>query len=272
MRVIYIDVLLAVNIYVDYLLLRTTAALTRSPLGGRRCLLTSALGSLLSLIILAPELGSAVTAGIRLSGALLICAMAFGVRPLSRLLLDTAVFFGANFLFAGCVYAVSSRLGADFIYMGNSVVYADIPLIVLILTTGGLYLIIRGVRLLTDGSPAQAGCYAVHIRKNGREVCLKGFPDTGNVLVDLFTGRPVIICGGEEFLRLTGLDPELKSLPRGFRLLPFSTVSESGTMPVFTPDEVTIEDLATGRKKRVDASAGLGREPLAVFDPRLLDL
>lgn len=272
MTVIYLDVLLCVNIYVDYLLLRTTARLTRSPLGGGRCLVTAAMGSLLSLIILAPELPAAATAGIRLGGALMICTMAFGMRPFPRLMLNTAVFFGANFLFAGAVYGVSSRLDADFIYLGNSVVYADVPLILLIAVTGGLYLIIHGIRLMADGTPREAGCYIVSIRKNGREVRLKGFPDTGNVLVDMFTGRPVIICGGEELLRLTGLDPELKDLPRGFRLLPFSTVSETGTMPVFTPDQVTIENSLTGRKKRVDAMIGLGKVSEAVFDPRLLDL
>ena len=272
MKVIYIDVLLVLNIYVDYLLLRTAAGLTHSPLSGKRCLAAAVFGSLFSLVILAPPLSPLLSAGLRLTAAVSMTAAAFGLRPVSRLALNTGVFFGVNLVFAGGVYAVGQLMAPEFLYLGNCVVYADISLIVLVLTTGGLYLIIRGAAFLIGSSPRQNGCYFVTIRKNGQEVRLRGFSDTGNILVDLFTGKPVIICGGEDFRRISGLSGNTEDLPKGCRLIPCSTISGTGVIPVFKPDSIVIEDTLTGKFRSVEALAGLGNTPEAVFNPRLLEL
>ena len=269
MKVIYIDVLLVLNIYVDYLLLKTTARFTRTPLPTGRCLTASILGSFFSLMIFAPELPPLIVCLTRLTAAVIITAVSFGIRPFSRLLLNTGVFFMVNFIFAGAVYAVIHMLRPQIIFMENLVVYADISLIVLVLTTGGLYLVIKGAGMLTDSSPEMKDCYMVCVKYKGETMRLHGFPDTGNVLIDHFSGRPVIICGEKELgIKISGLD----ELPEGFRLIPFSTVSECGIMPVFRPENVTIENILSGKNKAVDAMIGVGKNPDAVFNPRLLRL
>ena len=48
MKSIYLDVLIVLNIYVNYFLLRATAKFTHTPLKTIRCIISSVIGSLFS--------------------------------------------------------------------------------------------------------------------------------------------------------------------------------------------------------------------------------
>jgi stage II sporulation protein GA (sporulation sigma-E factor processing peptidase) len=112
------------------------------------------------------------------------------------------------------------------------------------------------------------GGYRVCIRYRCCTVQLRGLADTGNSLVDFFTGKPVIVCDAAGF---AGIDTDAFP-PKGFRLLPIATVSGSGMIPVFQPDEVVIYTEQTGRCQQVDALVGLGERGngMAIFHPRVL--
>ena len=268
METIYIDVLIILNIYVNFFLLRITAGVTHSPLKNSRCAAASAYGSLFSLTILLPCLGTLIPLAIKLAAAVSIVALAFGFHGAKRLMINTAAFFAANFVLAGAVYGVYSLLKPQFIRFNNGCFYIDFSLIVLIVTTAALYAAVYLARLIFGSSAADSGCYSVIVRYRERIVNMEGIADTGNTLVDVFTGSPVIVCDRsrfEDFLSAGG------KLPRGFRYLPCRTVSADGVIPVFRPDEVLILNRLSGERKPVDALVGLGEcSGSAVFDPRLL--
>lgn len=271
MQTIYIDVLIVLNIYVNFFLLRITAGITHSPLRTWRCTAASVYGSLFSLTILLPFLGNTVSLIIKLAAAVTIVAFAFGIRCPRRLLINTAAFFAANFVLAGTVYSVYTLLKPDFIHFNNGCFYIDFSLLILIITTAALYFAVRIVRIFTDKAPA--GDYRVLIRAGKKVISLTGLADTGNGLVDYFTGSPVIICSEESFPELTGRELDISLLPKGFRLLPCSAVSGSGLIPVFRPDEVLIISCTKNEKKPVDAVIGFGESGgKAVFNPKLLKI
>ena len=101
MQTIYVDVLIVLNIYVNFFLLRITAGITHSPLRTGRCMISSVYGSIFSLTILLPELSSIITLLIKLAAAVSIVALAFGAYDKKRLLINTGAFFAANFVLAG---------------------------------------------------------------------------------------------------------------------------------------------------------------------------
>ena len=80
MKSIYLDVLIVLNIYVNFFLLRATARFTHTPLKTSRCVLSSVLGSLFSLTIFLPVSNFFITLLIKLAAAAVITAMAFGVK------------------------------------------------------------------------------------------------------------------------------------------------------------------------------------------------
>jgi len=267
---IYIDVLIILNIYVNFFLLRITAGVTHSPLKNVRCAAASAYGSLFSLTILLPALGTMVTLAVKLAAAVSIVTLAFGIRGGKRLMINTAAFFGANFVLAGTVYGVYSLLEPQFMHFNNGCFYIDFSLLILIITTAVLYAAVRLIRNAVDRVPA--GDWTVTIRRGERIVRLDGLADTGNGLVDYFTGTPVMICPEESFAELTGSPIDTDRLPRGVRLLPCSAVTGSILIPVFRPDEVVISSKSS-RSKTVDAVIGFGEcGGKAVFNPKLLKI
>ena len=189
MQVIYADVLIILNIYVNFFLLRTTARVTHSPLGTFRCIAASVYGSIFSLMILLPNLGVLPNMAIKAAAAVTVVLVGFGFHGYKRLLADTCAFFGANFVLAGAVYAVYSWLRPDFIKFNNTYFYIDFSLLILILTTSAMYLIVCMIRFFTDRKID--GDYRITVRYGKHTVLLKGLADTGNVLTDYFTGCPV---------------------------------------------------------------------------------
>lgn len=271
MQTIYVDVLIVLNIYVNFFLLRITAGITHSPLRIGRCAAASVYGSLFSLTILLPELGTFLSLLIKLAAAVSIVAFAFGLRGKKRLMLNTAAFFTANFVLAGTVYGVYTLLRPEFIHFNNACFYIDFSLLILIITTAALYFAVRILRIFTDKAPD--GDYRVFIRSGDKVLSLTGLADTGNALVDYFTGSPVIICSEESYSELTGTELDISLLPKGFRLLPCTAVSGRGLIPVFRPDEVLISSCTNGGRKPVDAVIGFGEcGGKAVFNPKLLKI
>ena len=80
-----------------------------------------------------------------------------------------------------------------------------------------------------------------------------------------------MICGKEVFYELTGSIMPENGMPEGMRVIPCSTVSESGLIPVLRPDELLIIDTETGQRKSAGALVGFGNcGRRAVFHPELI--
>lgn len=267
MQTIYIDVLIILNIYVNYFLLRITARLTHSPLSTGKCVISAVYGSLYSLLILAPQLNTYLNIIIKFFAAVTIVIMAFGFHGKKRFLINTSAFFSANFILAGTVYAVYSWLKPEFVHFNNSYFYIDFSLLLLVLTTAVMYFMVYIAEIFLDRTPDGTDCYSVIIKYRDRIITLDGLADTGNSLTDFFSGSPVIVCDKRKFSDIT----DNGSPPKGFRLLPCSTISDSGFIAVFRPDEILIKNSLSGERKTVDAVIGLGENSgNAVFNPKLL--
>ncbi len=259
---IYIDVLIVLNIYVNYFLLLITSKLSGAYLKPLRCVAASVYGSLFSLLILAPTLPVFINTAIKLAAAITVVMAAFGIRDKKRLLRCTAAFYGTNFLLAGGIYGIYIWLEPDFMHFSNSCFYIDFSLLLLIGATAAFYLAACIIRRLWDSSPA--GEYAVFIRIGEKLLKIDGLADTGNCLVDYFTGKPVIICSKEDI----GVLPDSV----GRRIIPITTVSGGGLIEIFRPDEVMIS--AEGEKKRrsADVMIGLGdARGKAIFNPKIIN-
>lgn len=276
MHTIYVDILIILNIYVNFFLIKASAKITHTPLKGTRCILASAYGSLFSLIILAPQLNAVLSTTIKIVSALTIVWAAFGFHGKYSFIINTLTFYAVNFIFGGAVYAVYSWLKPDFIHFNNTYFYIDFSLLILVITTALLYFIVCTIRFFLDRTPDETDCYKVIIRYKDKIVSLDALADTGNSLVDFFSGSPVIICGQDRLYDITGYDSlvlSTSSLPKGFRLIPCSTISDNSIIPVFRPDEIIILNVRNGFRKSVEAMIGFGTNSTdAIFNPKLMKI
>lgn len=238
--VIYLDVLLLSNLWADYALLHAAAALAHARLTRLRGLLGAGLGALTALAVLLPQMPAVFCAVFRVSSAFLICTAAFGRRHLLR---HTVLFLGLSLFFCGTVYALSRIRAPVGFYMQNTVIYADVSLMTLLLGTAAAAAV--SAYFSRRHTVRQSRSLLLHLRAGGIDFCLNALSDTGNTLRDAFTGRPVAVCAASALTQWLGAYPDAVTALsgcRGFRMLPVQTVTGKKLLPVFQPEAVYLRD------------------------------
>lgn len=150
MPVIYLDVLLALNLFIDFLLLLATARLLRLPYRRWRLVLGALAGAASACLIFLPDLSALAAAGLKLLAAGILLLIAFAWRGLWSYIKTLTVFFVSSTLFAGVAAALWFFAAPQGFYVVNGVVYYDVPPLLLVFLTvvsyGALCLFDRFVR------------------------------------------------------------------------------------------------------------------------------
>ena len=266
MRCIYIDVLIIVNIYVNYFLLLATSKLTHTPITLKRLIFASVVGSFFSLVILLPKMNFILNMLIKLVTAGIVTGMGFGFG--GKFLKKTAWFFAVNLIFGGIMLGLWLCFRPSFIRFNNNYFYLDFSLLSLIVFTAISYFAVCFVRYLMDRGTG--GEYEVFIRLAEKSVGIKGIADTGNLMTDFFNGKPIIICGRKNIEKILKVPvPQAEDDWKGFRPIPCGTIGGTGIIPVFKADEVIIYSGKEGKK--VDAEIGISNEDVeAIFNPKII--
>lgn len=278
MKTIYIDVLIVLNIYVNFFLMKATAKLTHTPLKTSRCVLSSVTGSLFSLTIFLPDMNFLIPLAIKLGAAVIITAMAFGIKDKWQTVKLVFFFYLVNFIFGGIIMLFYLTFRPGFMAFGNTYFYVDFSLLSLVIFTAVSYFAVTAVRRLMDKGCDTKGKYKVLIHHGKSTVSVDAVADTGNSLVDMFSGKPVIICRREDLRGVADLpaepaaeNAELLYKTNGVRFIPYSTIGNRGMIAVFSPDEILICDAERGKTRKVDAMIGINTQDVpAIFNPKLL--
>jgi len=250
-EVIYIDVLLALNIFVTYLLLAATVLLSAVQARRWRLLCGALLGGAAALLIFLPPLHWSLQGLIRLALAAAIVWVAFGWGSWKRALRCYAAFFGMNFALAGGMLALWLTLRPAGMLMHNGVVYFNVSLITFVLLACVCYAAMRGaVILLRRRHPGSNACTAT-VRVGEQSITLPALYDSGNKLADGFTGAPVVVAEyaalraflsaelHDYFTAQLDLPPEHDWRTR-LRKIPYHAVGHSGLLPAFRADSITV--------------------------------
>lgn len=269
--IIYADILLAVNLYINYFLVRGTALLLRRKIKPLRCVLAAAVGAAGALVILLPELHPVLSVLIKALLGAAVTLTAFGRQGRGDFLISLLCFLAVSFAFAGGMMALWSFAAPLGMYYRNGFAYFDIPIWAAAVITAVVYGVFRLVRLVLDRrrTPPHEN---VLIRGKDIEITLDGLADTGNSLCDSFTGKPVIIAYLDKVRAilpesvLNYLSGSTENL-EGIRLIPCRTVTSEGLIPAF-PAEIMIGG------KPAEALLGVSRQEISgadcIFNPKIL--
>ena len=104
--IIYIDVLLVVNLYINYFLVRGTSLMLRRKVSPRRVILASAVGAVGSLLILVPDLNPILCVLIKIALGIGITFAAFGRQNKIDFLISSLSFLVVSFIFGGAMTAL----------------------------------------------------------------------------------------------------------------------------------------------------------------------
>lgn len=243
MSVIYIDVLVVINLAVDYFLLLGTAKIAGAEFIRLRGLLASVIGALYALIILFPINSSIIIILSRIIVSSAMTVVCFGKRSLIEFIRLLTIFYICGFIFFGFITAVNSIIENDVFLIKNGTLYFEISAVELVISAGAAYIVTDILRRLFRHGEPEGSCF-VDLHHKGKRIMLKGFTDTGNTMTDPFSGDPVAICSEKD---ISEIIPEIVlkagkgcDLSTGLRYLPYKTVSGSSMIPVFRPEKLEI--------------------------------
>ena len=258
---IYLDVLLLSNLWADYALLRTTAAITHAPMTAPRGLAAACAGAASALCVLLPPLPLTVCLPGRILLAAAVCGIAFGMRPLRFLLRQTALFLGLSILFCGAVFLVAALRTPAGWYTQNTFIYADISLLTLLLGTAAAAAL--ATWRARRAAVLRHRTYRLHLKLGGRDYILPALADTGSTLCDSFSGKPVVICGTDTLAGWITQYPDAESAAaaaKGFRMIPVRTVAGTKLLPAFFPDYAAVMQTDSTQEQPLDILLALTAE------------
>lgn len=278
---VYADILFILNIYINYFLLKITASILHIKMKTSSSIISTLAAAASSFIIFLPPINKILLCIIKFLIALIIILIAFGKSKPLAVLKNTFIFFIVTCAFGGILTAVSNmNFAAGSLTYKNMTAYYPVSAAALAAFTIISYAAVSLVQRFIIPAKNITDDYVVVITEGNHDIELKGFADTGNTLVDMFSGKPVIVAGRKLIEPLLGI-PANENIPdaisrsghhlKGFRILPYSTCSSNSMIPVFVPDRVVIKNTAKKTSKTVDVLIGISQESTAaIFNPKIL--
>lgn len=238
--VIYIDVLLALNWWIDFLLLlgvrRSAGGVGRS----WRLALGGLVGALSCLTLFLPPIPVWLTLLVRLAAAMLMVTVAFGLSSRRQWGRCVILLFGLSAGLAGLCGGLYFFAAPQGFYMFNGVVYYAVPPLLLVALTVACYGILWLVEQRLRRRAPREHLYRVRLIYEGEQVEFPCLYDSGNHLIEPFSGRPVLVVEREALTTHMAVPLSVADLPAGWRLIPYHTLGGAGLLPAFIPTAVAV--------------------------------
>lgn len=238
--VIYADILMLVNLIVDYFLLLLCGVILQRKPPFWRTFLGAAAGAISSLYIFFPKSNTFVEIAINLLISSIIVLITFGYHTTKKYLRAVLCFFAITFLYAGAMLCVWNLFKPHGLIIHNSVVYYDISAVFLILFSVIGYFISATIGFFLRKRGKTATRCQVRLTLRNNFVTVEGIIDSGNSLVDTFGMCEVIIADNKVVQSLFGYTLDNDFCRSRYRALPCSTVSDATILDGYRIDDAEI--------------------------------
>ena len=257
-QVVYADLLFLVNFSMDFLCLFVSARLLHRPVRKLGFFAASVLGGVYSVAILFVEINAFWSIIIDAGSCALMCMLAFGVKDggAYRFFVSFAVFFGVcagTGGFMTAMYNFLNRMNLPLDSVENNGDEISVWMFGLLAIASGCIASFGGKIFKTVSKDT---VLRIDVKYMGKEIRLFGMVDTGNLLSDPISAKPIIVVDSK---RLTSVLTSscIDSAIRGdintifaedpshrVRIIPISTAGGRAMMCAFVPDKVmlTIEN------------------------------
>ncbi len=252
--VVYADVLVAVNIFITYILLVSVRVITKNGTKKYGVLIASLIGGFSSLIIFCENLPISVSIFYKIAVGVLVTVFAFHPENKKIFFKVLSTFLLVSFLFGGIMYFFEITFSPNKVFFINGTVYFDISVLFLVSAT----LIIYGLLVLFDyffkKKTVEKTTFTATIFFRDEEVTVKALYDTGNFLTDGLEGKPVNIAFIDsiaalftfneiKFLKFGKITDEVpETLKKYLRVIPCSAVTGETVLFAIVPEKIIIKN------------------------------
>ena len=246
LKVIYIDILLVLNLIVDYLVLFGTARLSGERFVRLRGISSALIGAVYSMVILLdmPKMFFVIS---KLAVSIFMVAVTFGKRNIKDFFRLLIIFYICGFIFSGFMMLINSVVHADTFFIKGGVVYFEFSAAGIVLSGTAAFLVTEIFRRFFKRGSNEKN-FVARICFENKTAVLKGFMDTGNELSDPLTGTPAAVASPGSFSKilpqkmLSAIENKSLSTEYRIRLIPCKTVSGSMLIPAIRPEKLIIEN------------------------------
>jgi len=246
LTVVYVDILLVINLVVDYLVLFGTARLYGAGFVRLKGLFGAIIGAIYSLIVFA-ELPRFLFAATKFAVSMIMVLITFGKQKPKDFFRLLTLFYICGFLFSGFMMLINSAVNSDSFFIKGGIVYFEFSAIGIVFSATVAFIVTEILkRIFRRGEPE--GLFIARVFFNGKSAVLKCFTDTGNSLCDPISGTPVAVASPESVEKilpegmLAAMMKEDLSTEYKFRLIPCKTISGSVLVPAFRPDKLVLKN------------------------------
>lgn len=269
MTVIYADILIAVNLVIDFIMLLSTSRLVSIKPKRIRLILGSVFASLLSLLILA-DANTVLLFAAKIAGLMAAVLITFGFKTPAAFIKTVFVFLAVNFVFTGIVTVIWFLISPAGMIVKNGMVYFNISPILLVLFAAGSYLVMTFIEYILKKRQKPEEIYTVKIVIDSKTIELNALYDTGNNIVDAISGHPVTVCELERICEILPYEDvvaisefvckgsELNSeflIKKKLKLVPYHVINSSGIMVCIEPDSIEVK--INGEFKKINSEIGM---------------
>lgn len=228
--VIYLDLLLGLNFYLDFLILMATSVVLKRGIKLKKIFLGALVGTL-SMLILFFSLNQIELFLFKIGLGIFMNLVTFGYKNRRYLLSNFSYFFMIGVILGGFIY----YLNLEFRYTSLGMILVDRGfnlniVFILGLTPLILFMYIKQAKILKKEFNLHYGVKI--LLKSGLEYNLTGFLDTGNKLVDPITNKPIIL------LEKGIIDINEENI----MYVPFNSLNNHNLIKCLKPKEVWIND------------------------------
>ncbi|MBE6733350.1 MAG: hypothetical protein E7561_05065 [Ruminococcaceae bacterium] len=245
---VYADVLLLINLIVDYFLLSLTGRLLKNKISLLRMILGSSVGAASSLYIFLPKTSILLEFMIKLGVSAVMCLITFGFQNLKYYLKCFAVLSAVTMGYGGGMMAVWYIFKPNGMIINNSVVYFNVSPVFLIMFSAVAYLITAVVRVITENNCVFCEKCNIEVVADNVSTQLNAIVDTGNSVEDVFRTSEIIVVDESVAYSLFDGYPTNEKLKRRYRALPISTVSGTTLLDGYRCDKAYVN---CGKKRKV---------------------
>ena len=234
--VVYLDVLIATNMVLDYLILNITSLLVRRSYSLKRIVIASLLGGFSSVYIFLKSFWL-VDILFNVAVALIMISIVTGFKNLKSILNAFAIFMLISCSLSGFVELLG-RSYSEVFFNENLVNYINISPLLLIVATSVMYIVIMLVRKFID-KKSFPKTVKLEIKIGEHSECFLGLVDTGHSVTDPFGSAQVFIIDSNKFSVFKEKIGRQECNKRK-RLIPVKTIGGSVILDAFRCDKAKV--------------------------------
>ena len=260
---VYVDILFLINFSMDYLCLYITAKILRRALSAKRMILASLLGAVYSVIsvflLVAPWLALLIDILVCIG----MCAIAFHAKKqIRKTLLSSLLYFLVSMTVGGVMTALFNLLNR--LELPFDIADSD----GLSVWGFALLAILAGIFAMFGGNfifkKKEINSCQLKIAFDGKEKEFNGMSDSGNLIRDPISGRPVIIIDrnlADGFVDTKILDNFVDGISNknkaysGMRIAPINTVSGKSVIVLLRADKITLTYSKGSKQESINPDA-----------------